>query len=294
MKDCVTEEIIEETNEETKLDGLLKKMQRMNSPGYLHTVSLNELYENVYESRPPVIDGLLYAGAYILAGAPKIGKSFLVAQLAYHVSTGQPLWGYDVHQGTVLYLALEDDFRRLQDRMSRMFGVEGTDELHFSVNAKMLGDGLDAQLERFVREHPETKLIVLDTLQKVREATKDYSYGSDYERINRLKSFADSHSVCVLAVHHTRKQTADDCFETISGTTGLFGCADGALLMWSAICIRHEEPAALGVLAEPEPLPDHARERPETRKNGRPHPNEKGAQRSWKYFAEKKAKSGKK
>ena len=81
MKDCVTEEIIEETNEETKLDGLLKKMQRMNSPGYLHTVSLNELYENVYESRPPVIDGLLYAGAYILAGAPKIGKSFLVAQL---------------------------------------------------------------------------------------------------------------------------------------------------------------------------------------------------------------------
>ena len=66
MKDCVTEEIIEETNEETKLDGLLKKMQRMNSPGYLHTVSLNELYENVYESRPPVIDGLLYAGAYII------------------------------------------------------------------------------------------------------------------------------------------------------------------------------------------------------------------------------------
>ena len=73
----------------------------------------------------------MYAGAYILAGAPKIGKSFLVAQLAYHVSTGQPLWGYDVHQGTVLYLALEDDFRRLQDRMSRMFGVEGTDELYF-------------------------------------------------------------------------------------------------------------------------------------------------------------------
>lgn len=207
MKDCVTEEIIEETNEETKLDGLLKKMQRMNSPGYLHTVSLNELYENVYESRPPVIDGLLYAGAYILAGAPKIGKSFLVAQLAYHVSTGQPLWGYDVHQGTVLYLALEDDFRRLQDRMSRMFGVEGTDELHFSVNAKMLGDGLDAQLERFVREHPETKLIVLDTLQKAREASKDYSYGSDYELINRLKFFADSHGVCVLAVHHTRKQS---------------------------------------------------------------------------------------
>ena len=55
----------------------------------------------------------LYSGAYILAGAPKIGKSFLVAQLAYHVSTGQRLWGYEVHQGTVLYLALEDDFQRI-------------------------------------------------------------------------------------------------------------------------------------------------------------------------------------
>ena len=74
-------------------------------------------------------------------------------------------------------------------------------------------------------------MIVIDYLQTVREASKDYSYGSDYELVNRLKCFADSHGVCVLAVHHTRKQTADDCFETISGTTGLFGCADGALLM---------------------------------------------------------------
>ncbi len=76
-----------------------------------------ELRKTGCKSRPPVIDGLLYSGAYILAGAPKIGKSFLVAQLAYHVSTGQRLWGYEVHQGTVLYLALEDDFQRIQSRM---------------------------------------------------------------------------------------------------------------------------------------------------------------------------------
>ena len=74
---------------------------------------MTELYQTAYKSRPLVIDGLLYSGAYILAGAPKIGKSFLVAQLAYHVSTGQRLWGYEVHQGTVLYLALEDDFQRI-------------------------------------------------------------------------------------------------------------------------------------------------------------------------------------
>ncbi len=64
-------------------------MQRMTDPHYLHTISMTELYQTAYQSRPPIIDGLLYAGAYILAGAPKIGKSFLVAQIAYHVSTGQ-------------------------------------------------------------------------------------------------------------------------------------------------------------------------------------------------------------
>ena len=218
-----------ESNE--NFDRLLRKMRQMNNPDYLHTVSLNELFDNVYESRPSIIDGLLYAGAYFLAGAPKIGKSFLVAQIAYHVGTGQPLWGYDVYQGTVLYLALEDDYGRLQGRMSRMFGVGGEGSVFFSVQAKLLSDGLDGQLEYFVREHPDTKLIMLDTLQKVREASRDYSYGSDYELVTRLKSFADKHKLCVLAVHHTRKQAAGDCFEMLSGTNGLLGCADGALLM---------------------------------------------------------------
>ena len=64
-------------------------MRRMADPYYLHTVSMSELYQTTYQSRPPIIDGLLYAGAYILAGAPKIGKSFLVAQIAYHISTGK-------------------------------------------------------------------------------------------------------------------------------------------------------------------------------------------------------------
>ena len=138
----------------------------MTDPHYLHTISMTELYLTAYQSRPPVIDGLLYSGAYILAGAPKIGKSFLVAQIAHHVSTGQDLWGYKVHQGTVLYLALEDDESRLQRRMFRMFGVEGTSSLHFATNAKMIGGGLDEQLEKFVREHSDTKLIIVDTCKK--------------------------------------------------------------------------------------------------------------------------------
>ena len=217
---------------EEDLRELYRRMQRITDPHYLHTVSMTELYQTSYKSRPPIVDGLLYAGAYILAGAPKIGKSFLVAQLAYHVSTGQKLWEYDVRQGTVLYLALEDDFGRIQNRMFMMYGVEDTDKLHFATVAGKIGSGLDEQLENFMREHPDTKLIIIDTMQKIREAGGEaYSYASDYEIIGKLKQFADKYCICVLTVHHTRKQPAGDSFEMISGTTGLLGCADGSLLM---------------------------------------------------------------
>ena len=143
--------------------------RQLNDPSYLPTVSMRELYETAYESKPPLIDGLLFPGTYLLVGAPKLGKSFLVAQLAYHVSTGTPLWNYPVRKGTVLYLALEDDNQRLQSRMYQMFDMEIADQLYFATRARQLGKGLDEQLERFVREHPDTRLIIIDTLQKVRE-----------------------------------------------------------------------------------------------------------------------------
>ena len=204
----------------------------MSDPAYLHTVSMRELYENVYQSRPPVIDGFLHAGTYLFVGAPKVGKSFFMAQLAYHVSTGLPLWGYSVHKGTVLYLALEDDYQRLQARLYRMFGTDSSENLHFAVCAKQLGAGLDEQLQKFVREHPDTKLIIIDTLQKVREnGSEKFSYANDYEIVGRLKRFADFHNVCLLLVHHTRKQQADDKFDMISGTNGLLGAADGAFML---------------------------------------------------------------
>ena len=219
-------------NSQDSLEEMYRRMQRMTGPRYLHTLTMTELFQTTYKSRPPVVEGLLYAGAYILAGAPKIGKSFLVAQIAYHVSTGQDLWGYKVHQGTVLYLALVDDFQRIQSRMFMMYGVNDTPNLHFATAAGKIGNGLDEQLKNFVQEHPDTNLIIIDTMQKIREVGGEaYSYASDYEIIGRIKQFADQHGICVLTVHHTRKQQADDSFETISGTTGLLGCADGSLLM---------------------------------------------------------------
>ena len=219
-------------NSQENIKEIYRRLCQLSDPYYLHTVSMTELYQTSYGSRPPIIDGLLYTGAYILAGAPKIGKSFLVAQLAYHVSTGKKLWGLDVHQGTVLYLALEDDYQRIQSRMFMMYGVEDSENLYFATVANKIGNGLDEQLEYFIKAHPYTKLIIIDTMQKIREVGGEaYSYASDYEIIGKLKKFADKHQICVLVVHHTRKQPAGDTFEMISGTTGLLGCADGSLLM---------------------------------------------------------------
>ena len=203
-----------------------------NNSKMLETVSMAELYDTVYPSKPPLIDGLLYTGTYLFAGAPKLGKSFLMAQIAYHISRGIPLWDYPARKAAVLYLALEDDYRRLQERLYRMFGTDGADNLFFSVSAGNLGNGLDEQLQEFMKRHIDTRLIIIDTLQKVREVGGDnYSYANDYEIITKLKRFSDSYGICILLVHHTRKQGSDDKFDMISGTTGLLGAADGAFLL---------------------------------------------------------------
>ena len=228
----ITDEQAEHKPQERDFREILRQIDRVNDPAYLPSLSMNELYERVFPGKPPVVEGLLYPGVYLFVGAPKVGKSFLMAQLAYHVSMGIPLWGYEVRRGTVLYLALEDDYPRLQERLYRMFGADSAGGLFLSINAHTLGGGLEKQLEGFVQEHPDTRLIIIDTLQKIREAGDErYSYASDYDVISKLKRFANASGVCLLLVHHTRKQQADDRFDKISGTNGLMGAADGAFLL---------------------------------------------------------------
>ena len=217
------------TNSDKQIN--LQAAKKSNNFG-LNTVSMTELYDTVYPPRRPIVNDLLYSGTYLFVGAPKVGKSFFMGQLAYHVAMGLPLWEYEVHQGTVLYLALEDDYARLQRRLSRMFGVEETSNLYFATQAKSVSEGLDQQLEGFIREHPDVRLIIIDTLQKVREIGGDrYSYASDYEIVTKLKTFSDRYGICLLVVHHTRKMEAEDSFDMISGTNGLLGAADGAFIM---------------------------------------------------------------
>lgn len=213
----------------------MEDFNQISSMDYLHTISHTELLDTAFQPRVQIISGLLNAGTYLFAGAPKVGKSFFMAQLGFHVSSGIPLWEYPVNKGTVLYLALEDNYSRLQKRLSRMYGMDCVDNFHFATQAKNLNDGLNTQLIKFVAKHQDTRLIIIDTLQKIRELSGDnYSYASDYDIVTRLKKFSDEYNICVIVVHHTRKQFAEDCFDTISGTNGLLGAADGAFIMQKA------------------------------------------------------------
>ena len=181
------------------------------------------------KSNPYIVEHLLYPGLYILAGAPKIGKSWLALDLCLSVAKGEPFLKHETHRGQVLYLSLEDSLLRLQNRLYE-FTEEPAEGLQFSTLAKTIGSGLEHQLEDAKRRLPDLRLIVIDTLQKVRR-TVDVKYGSDYSELGALKSVADKLGVAILLIHHTRKERDSDPFNMISGTTGLNGCADGSFVL---------------------------------------------------------------
>ena len=131
----------------------------------------------------------------------------------------------------MLYLSLEDTDQRLQRRLVEVTGGE-TGALTIATDAELLGSGLEEQLTNFLSDHPETKFVIIDTLQKIRQLKADsYSYAGDYATLTVLKQIADRFDLTILLVHHSRKQEADDAVDKISGTTGLIGCADGSLIL---------------------------------------------------------------
>ena len=178
-----------------------------------------------------MVDDLLPQGLHLLAGAPKIGKSWLALWLCLCAAQGKPLWTFATRPCEVLYLCLEDSFQRIQ---SRLFDLteDAPPTLHFAVMSQQLHNGLVEQIEQFLKEHPQTRLIVIDTLQRIRTAGNDANpYASDYRDIGVLKALADKHRIAILLVHHLRKMNDDDPMNMISGTTGLSGAVDSSFTL---------------------------------------------------------------
>lgn len=178
---------------------------------------------------PYIIEKMIYQGLYILAGAPKIGKSWFALELCLSVAEGRQFLKHESNCGQALYLSLEDSLLRLQNRLYE-FTDEAVDNLSFAIMAESIGNGLEEQIENAKQSLPNLKIVVIDTLQKIREST-DLSYSSDYKELSVLKNLADKLGIAILLVHHTRKCFDSDPFNMISGTTGLSGCVDGSMVL---------------------------------------------------------------
>ena len=171
-----------------------------------------------------VVEGLIPQGLNTLCGSPKIGKSWLMLWLALQVARGAPLWEFATHRCDVLYLCLEDTYARIQSRLQQLT-EEAPETLRFSVLCQRLGSGLQEQLEDFLRDYPQTRLVIIDTLQMVRPI-HDATYANDYRDMSVLKRLADRLGLAILLIHHLRKEKAEDVFHRISGTTAISGAVD--------------------------------------------------------------------
>ena len=182
--------------------------------------------------RPPnfVVDTLLSQGLHVLAGSPKVGKSWLALWLAVTVAKGEPVWNLPVNQGTTLYLCLEDSQLRIQNRLFEIT-EDAPPSVHFCTDSQMLGRGLEEQLELFLAEHRDTVLVIIDTLQMIRGAGYDNTYANDYRDLSVLKKIADAHGTAILLIHHLRKEKAGDVFSRISGTTAISGAVDSSFTL---------------------------------------------------------------
>ncbi len=182
-----------------------------------------------------IVGEILPAGLTIFAGKPKIGKSWFALNLAVAVASGEPFLGREADAGEALYLALEDTWGRLQNRVRKILGKAGNapDTLSLATTCSPLDKGGDRDIENWLKKSDRPRLVVVDVLQKVRgEDKKARAYENDYEALKPLKMVSDRYGVSVLAVTHTRKlEGGGDRFDLVSATTGLVGAADHAMIL---------------------------------------------------------------
>lgn len=180
-----------------------------------------------------IVPGIIGEGLTILAARPKIGKSWFMLAIAIAVALGGiALGSINVERGPVLYLALEDNRRRLRGRLEKLLrGGPVPDNLHMATDWPRLDQGGDGTLRNWVADH-RPRLGVVDTFARIRpRGRREDKYAADYADASRLKEIADQFTCPVVLVHHQRKLDAEDPLDTVSGTLGLVGAADGILVM---------------------------------------------------------------
>ena len=182
-----------------------------------------------------IVPGLFPEGLTILAGRPKVGKSWLALDLCIAVAGGRKALGtIQCEPGDALYLSLEDNPRRLQSRLRKLLGGDDAPPQLKLVCAwpRLDQGGLD-KLRDWIEKTPTARLIVIDTLARVRSTdnTRDMIYAADYAAVEGLQTLAGEHALAIIMVHHQRKAAADDPLDQVSGSTGLTAGVDSVFLL---------------------------------------------------------------
>jgi len=199
-----------------------------------HAITADKLQKKNFPPLREVVPGFVPEGLSILAGKPKIGKSWMALDMCLAVATGDLVLGKRPEPGDVLYLALEDTDRRLKRRMEKLLdGKPGSPRLMLATRWSKLDKGGVADVAAWAGAVPEPRLVVLDTLAGVRpdRANRETTYESDYKALLELHQLANERAFAALTLHHTRKMDADDPVDTVSGTLGIAGCVDTVLVL---------------------------------------------------------------
>jgi RecA-family ATPase len=203
--------------EAARINQMFKQMPKTPTSGEILSMDFPDIHW--------VVPGFITTGLTILAGAPKMGKSWLMLNMGYALSVGGSVFGKIMVQPTeVLYLALEDTERRLKQRLNIIEARPSS--LLYMPTEWPRGDAAVKFLELWMVDHPDTRAVFIDTLQKISGVEDQNSYTETYNSAAVLKRFADKYAVAVVVVHHTRKIAADDFLHSVSGSVGLTGAAD--------------------------------------------------------------------
>lgn len=224
--DC-TAKILEREIDKALIPAEIKEIEK-----HIVIINAQELRTKVFPPIKWAVDGFLPSGLSILAGGPKVGKSILALHLAVGVAIGGCVLGsIFVQKGNVLYLALEDNQRRLQERINGGAYADIDDDMSSldivtEIPRQHIG-GLN-YIRWWLIKHPEARLVIIDTLQMFRKqfSGKGSMYAEDYDVISEIKKLADEFDVAFLIIHHLKKGMEGDWLSEISGSQGIAGAAD--------------------------------------------------------------------
>jgi hypothetical protein len=209
-------------------------------------ITARELCTMTFKPLKFIVPGILPEGLTILAGRPKIGKSWLTLLVGIAVANGVEALGQDYGltkptNGEVLYLALEDGPRRLQRRMTKILGSARPENwparLHLQTSWRRFYQGGIEDIRAWYADEKAKGntpiLIIIDTLARVRPpaSPKQSPYQNDHDALAGLQKLSEELGLAIVVTHHDRKMAADDVFDTLSGTLGLTGAVDTILVL---------------------------------------------------------------